>query len=109
MGLVDKVAASLVALGGVALALAQPGRAVRLLGSAAALRQASHGLMGPIDLLSYEQNLAAAQQLLEPAAFNRAWEQGWTMTLEDVVAYAHDGLDAWYELGGRDAQPLHAH
>jgi tetratricopeptide (TPR) repeat protein len=97
-GLVDTVAVSLAALGGVAMAQGHPGRATRLFGSAAALREASHGLIGPIDQLNYQQNLAAAQRQLDQAAFARAWEQGSGMSLEQAVAYACDGLDIWYDL-----------
>ena len=63
-------------------------RAVCLLGATDALMAAEHSRFDPPDQAEYDHNLALARAHLSPAAFDAAWAEGRTMTLEQAVAAA---------------------
>jgi non-specific serine/threonine protein kinase len=42
----------------------------------------------PADQVEYESNMALVREQLEEVAFNTAWSEGKTMTLEQSIAYA---------------------
>jgi predicted ATPase len=67
---------------------AQPERALRLAGAAAALRQAVGASPSPAELLRLEKNLEPARKSLTDAARSAAWIQGWGMSVEAAIAQA---------------------
>jgi predicted ATPase/DNA-binding SARP family transcriptional activator len=67
--------------------------AVRLLGAAAALRDAIGVYLSPADRSLYEPYLAAAHAHLDDAVFATAWAEGRAMTLEQTIAYALEGSE----------------
>lgn len=72
----------------VARAKNEPGRMVRLLGTAEVLR-AGAGAPLPRNLRpEYERDLTDARTRLGEAIFETAWEEGRAMTLEEAVAHA---------------------
>jgi non-specific serine/threonine protein kinase len=75
-------------LAAVACAQAQPQRAARLLGTAAALREALGAPLPPADRASYERTVATARAHLNAAAFARVWEEGRAMVLDQAIAEA---------------------
>jgi predicted ATPase/DNA-binding SARP family transcriptional activator/DNA-binding CsgD family transcriptional regulator len=82
------IAWSLDGLAKVAAAQKQHTRAVRLFGSAKALRD-SAGVSGPAHQRALcERYLAAARDELDKAAFAAAWDEGRKMTLEQSIEYA---------------------
>ena len=77
----------------VAVARRRPERAVRLFGAAEALRGAI-GAPRPAGFSGYcERDLASARNALDEAVFEKAREEGWTMTQEGVVEYALEQMD----------------
>jgi hypothetical protein len=78
---------ALAGLAGVALALNQPERAVRLLGAMEAARESSGaGRIG--DAWHAERILAAAHTSLPEPAFTSAWEEGRALSFAEAVADA---------------------
>ena len=63
-------------------------RAVRLLGAAAALRQAIGAPRSPLERPDYEATVQAAQAALGAAAFAEAWAAGQALTPEQAMAEA---------------------
>jgi non-specific serine/threonine protein kinase len=66
-------------------------RAVRLLGAAAALREAAGAPLWPADQPGYEGMVAATRTSLGAAAFTATWAAGRALTLEQAVAEALGG------------------
>jgi len=88
-GEIRTVIACFEALAG-ALATASPVRAARLLGAAAALR-ATRGLpIAGVDHPYYKQAMAATRAALDEQAFETAFAEGQSMTLDEAVACALD-------------------
>jgi hypothetical protein len=67
--------------------VAEPVRAARLLGAAAALRDADQSQPVWARRREIERNLAAARAQLDDATFAAAWAEGRAMTLEQAIAY----------------------
>jgi predicted ATPase/DNA-binding SARP family transcriptional activator len=63
-------------------------RAVRLLGTATATRDALGLPLPPGDRAAYERDVTAVRNQLEAAVWQAAWAAGRAMTLEQAVAYA---------------------
>jgi tetratricopeptide (TPR) repeat protein len=63
-------------------------RAARLLGAASGLFKASGGVIDPADVSLFEDARAKTRDHLEPAAFEKAWSAGESMTPEQVQAFA---------------------
>src|SRR6266545_5244195 len=74
-----------------AVAQEQPERTIRLCASAEGLRRAIGTRLNVVQRPLYERTLAAARAQINEAAFAAAWEEGWAMPLEQVIAYALDG------------------
>jgi predicted ATPase/DNA-binding CsgD family transcriptional regulator/DNA-binding XRE family transcriptional regulator len=77
------------ALEGLASVVAAQGEliwATRLWGTAASLRERIHDPLPPIEQASYEQAVASVRTQLGEQAFAKAWAEGRTMTLEQVIA-----------------------
>jgi len=64
-------------------------RAARILGAAERLREEIGTPLPPIDLPQYEQRVASARAALgDNAAFDRAWQEGRALTLEEAIELA---------------------
>jgi predicted ATPase/DNA-binding CsgD family transcriptional regulator len=72
----------------VAVLLAQPERAIRLVAAAAALRERTGAPVMVADRSYYDQIVERSRQRLSPAIFAAAWDEGRTLPLADVVAEA---------------------
>jgi predicted ATPase/DNA-binding winged helix-turn-helix (wHTH) protein len=97
-GLGDRpgVIESLEGLAGVAAATAAPRRAARLWGAAHALQQEMGSARSAHQKTIYERQVQPARAMLTSEAFDRAWDEGREMSLDDTVCYALD------EQAGRD-------
>ncbi len=83
------IAMSLEGLAYVALALARRVQAARLWGGAERLREEIGCPLPPSERSRYDSQLAAARAAIDDdAAFDQAWKEGRTMTLEQAVEYA---------------------
>jgi hypothetical protein len=87
---------SLEGLAGVAAATAAPRRAARLWGAAHALRQEIGNATSVRESIAYERQVKPVRATLTAEAFDRAWDEGRAMSLDDAVRYALD------EQAGRD-------
>jgi tetratricopeptide (TPR) repeat protein len=76
---------------GVAARQGLPQRAARLAGAASAVREEIHTSRSVPEAAIVERFLAPARAQLDEAEWNKAWNEGWVMTLEQAIAY---GLDA---------------
>ncbi len=72
-------------LEGLARLAPRPEQAARLYGAAAALREAIGAPLLPSDRADYERSVAAVRAALVDGAFQAAWNEGQTMTLEQAV------------------------
>ncbi|HZG68473.1 MAG TPA: tetratricopeptide repeat protein, partial [Herpetosiphonaceae bacterium] len=63
-------------------------RAARLLGVASAARETLGMPRPPGERAAYERLVAALRHRLGEATWAAAWDEGWTMTLEQAIAYA---------------------
>jgi predicted ATPase/DNA-binding CsgD family transcriptional regulator len=90
------VAASIVGLAGLSIAQGEAVHAARLLGAADRMLRdiAAHLLL--TDQIEYERHLETVRTRLDTEAFNRAWAEGQSMTLEQSVA---DALEDQAKLG----------
>jgi hypothetical protein len=85
------VAACLAGLGGVAVGLgqeAQVERGAKLLGAVEGLLQSLGAVLDRSDRLPYERAVASARSLLGEEAFEKAWQEGRGMSMEEAVDYA---------------------
>lgn len=64
------------------------GWTARLFGASDALRGAIGAPMWPAERVDYERNMAAARAQLDEEEFERAWQEGRSMTIEQAIAYA---------------------
>jgi tetratricopeptide (TPR) repeat protein len=65
-----------------------PGRAVRLIGAATALRQVLGASRGPMELAAFNGQIAGLEATLGESAFTAAWEAGQAMHMEEAIAEA---------------------
>jgi len=82
------VAASLVGLAGLAITEGHGIRAAQLLSTAERLLNAIGVHLLIVDQVEYEHHLRSVRNQLDTAAFDRAWAEGQSMTMEKAVAYA---------------------
>jgi predicted ATPase len=75
-------------LAGVAGAEGRAERAARLFGAAEALREASGHTMWPAERADYERNLATTRIQLDEEAWQKVWQEGRVMGMEQAVEYA---------------------
>lgn len=66
----------------------QAERAARLLGAEEALREAAGFTLTPVERAELDASIAAARERLDGAAFERAWQTGRALPLDDAVALA---------------------
>jgi hypothetical protein len=82
------IALSLAGLGEVAVQSGQPEKGARLLGASDDLRQALGVLMWADDRIPYEHAVALARLRLREEAFERAWQEGQAMSMEEAIEHA---------------------
>jgi non-specific serine/threonine protein kinase len=83
------MAESLEALAGLAFASGLPEPGARLCGHAARLRDEMGSPLPPWERLGYDRRIAAARASFgNDAAFDRAWQEGHAMTLDQALEYA---------------------
>ena len=69
--------------------MAEPGHAARLWGVAEHQREDIGALMPPSDRPHHDHQVAAARAALgDDIAFNREWQEGRAMTMEQAIDYA---------------------
>lgn len=86
-----RIAETLEGLGDVASALREPARAARLCGAAQAVREAIDFPLPPVERRAHECRLDAIRSVLDGAAFEAAWAEGWALAATDwepAFAYA---------------------
>jgi non-specific serine/threonine protein kinase len=77
-----------------AMSMGQLERAAHLLGAAKALSESVGYVMDPDDLAEYERAIDAVRSELGKVAWEKAWQEGRAMELEQVVAYALEETEA---------------
>ena len=83
------LAECLEAFAALAFGLGRPGRGARLCGQAARLRDEIGSPLPPYERLGHNRRVASARASFgNDAAFDRAWQEGRAMTLEQAVDYA---------------------
>jgi predicted ATPase/class 3 adenylate cyclase len=82
------VAFCLCGLAGVASATAEPHRAARLLGAADTLLELTGAALQIEDRPPYERGIASAREQLGADEYEKAWQEGRAMSLEEAIAYA---------------------
>jgi predicted ATPase/class 3 adenylate cyclase len=76
----------------IARAQIQPGRAIRLLGAAEALRESIASPMTGVERVEYEREVAALREQVSPAAFSTDWIGGRSLTMDQAVTLALEPL-----------------
>ncbi len=84
----QSVAQCLLGLAEVACALDRADHAARLLGAAQSLLEAAGARISAADQARFERDLARARAQLGEAAWEKAWNEGRAMTIEQAAAYA---------------------
>jgi len=79
---------ALIAVADVAIGQGQPQLATRLWAAAEALREAIGSPIPPDLQAQHDRQIAAAHDSLGDAAFEKAWKEGWAMTVEEAIATA---------------------
>jgi hypothetical protein len=87
LGSKETIARSLEGFAGVAAAYGHAGRALRLAGAAAALREIISAAPSPSEQELLERRLRPAWQRLGQEAGAAAWAEGQTMSVEQALAY----------------------
>jgi ATP/maltotriose-dependent transcriptional regulator MalT len=82
----EPIPACLEGLGTVRAKQGAPQEAARLWGRAEALRKAIDASIPPIYRTIHESAVAAVRAQLDEKTFTEAWDEGWSMTLEQVLA-----------------------
>jgi predicted ATPase/DNA-binding SARP family transcriptional activator/DNA-binding CsgD family transcriptional regulator len=86
-------AAALNAAASVAVSRGEVERAARLFGAAEMLHEAIGSPLPPSERALFEPHLAIARSWLGEATWERVWEEGRAMTLEEAVSYALEEED----------------
>jgi len=82
-------ASALESLAPIVLELAGPGPAARIWGAAERLREEIGGVLPPADRRHYDVQVSAARAALgDDAAFDLAWREGRSLTLDEAARYA---------------------
>ena len=63
-------------------------RAVMILGAADHLRKTIDSIPTPMELVEYEQELIAMRGKMKESEFERAWQEGQRLNLEEAIALA---------------------
>jgi predicted ATPase/class 3 adenylate cyclase len=73
-------------------------RAATLFGSAEMLRESISIPMNPLERIEYEREVGDLRSNMEEAAFKQAWAEGGTLTMEQAIEYALNGMAAELDL-----------
>jgi hypothetical protein len=84
----DGVMQCLGGLGTAAAGLEQGEKGARLLGASDVLRERIAAFMQEDALMAYEHGIALTRARLGDEQFERAWQEGRAMTMEQAIAYA---------------------
>ena len=90
-GFRSELATTLEALAGLAAVAESDEEAARLFGAAEAERDRTGIVRPPIERRGYEADVALVRERMSTEDFDRAWEEGRAMSLEEAVAYASRG------------------
>ena len=82
------VAHQLECFGLIALAREQPARAVKLFSAAEALREVSNSIRTPDEQKEFEDAKSKLQSGMDEDEFNKVWEEGRSMTMEQAIEFA---------------------
>lgn len=82
---------ALEALAGLAAIAESPAEAARLFGGAEALRESIGYVRFLVDREVYDADVAIAREGLTEEEFERAWEEGRAMSMDEAIAYASRG------------------
>jgi predicted ATPase/class 3 adenylate cyclase len=82
------IAVSLAGLGVVAVGMGEVERGAKLLGVVEGLLESLGAVLNREDRLPYERAVASARSLLGEEAFERAWQEGRGMSMEEAIDYA---------------------
>jgi predicted ATPase/class 3 adenylate cyclase len=83
-----RIAMSLAGLGRVAVNMGRPELGARVLGAVEARLGDIDAVLDSEDRLPYERAVESARSLLEEEPFERAWQQGRAMSMEQAIKYA---------------------
>ena len=82
------VAHQLECFGLIAMAQEQPARAVILFSAAEALREVSNSVRTPDEQKEFEDAKSSLQSGMNEEGFNKVWEEGRSMTMEQAIEFA---------------------
>jgi hypothetical protein len=68
----------------------RPERAVRLAAAATAVREEVGGHLPDAFFDPFRDPRETAAEVLDPETVDRLWAEGWTMSIEEAVAYARE-------------------
>jgi predicted ATPase/DNA-binding CsgD family transcriptional regulator len=88
LGMPYLIASCLLAAASLAVAEDQPARAARLWGAAEALREEIGAGISPSERHISRPYIDATRTLLDAAAWEAAWAEGWAMSTQEAVEYA---------------------
>jgi predicted ATPase/transcriptional regulator with XRE-family HTH domain len=88
LGYMVGIALNLAALGEVFAETGQPGRGATLLAASDALHRAIGGVMEPSDRLAYDCALDTVRTQIRDNGFERAWQEGQAMSMEQAITLA---------------------
>jgi hypothetical protein len=83
-----RIAACLEGLAGVAVAMGQVERAVRLFGAAEVIREVGGVPLPSVDRATYDRDTAAIHAQLGKADFIALWAEGRTLTMDQAIVSA---------------------
>lgn len=63
-------------------------RAARIFGAADALREMIGSAATPVELAEYQQELSALQEKLDRSEFEKAWEEGRRLNMDEAILLA---------------------
>jgi tetratricopeptide (TPR) repeat protein len=82
------ITSCLAALGGVAVGVGQVDKGAKVLGAVEGLLESISAVLDSEDRLPNERAVASARSQLSEEAFERAWQEGRGMSMEQAIAYA---------------------
>jgi len=88
------VAHQLECFGLIAMAREQPARAVKLFGAAEALREISNSVRTPDEQKEFENAKSSLQSGMDEDEFNKVWEKGRSITMEQAIKFALESSSA---------------
>ncbi len=90
------IANCLGALAGLSVSAKEPARAARLFAASEKIREAQGMFMAGNDRHEYEQFLATLHDQLDHKAIETLWEEGYSVTLKEIIADLEDWQASWW-------------